>query len=77
MKIRQIPPSRFGFMLIELLVVIAIIAVLMALLLPAVQQGREAARRTQSKNYLKQLGLATANFEDVHKQIPTQFANAA
>ncbi|MES2792160.1 MAG: DUF1559 domain-containing protein [Planctomycetota bacterium] len=74
-NVRQVRRLARGFTLIELLVVIAIIAVLIALLLPAVQQAREAARRTSCKNNMMQIGLALQNYEMSHETLPPGSVN--
>ncbi|MHC4879918.1 MAG: type II secretion system protein, partial [Planctomycetota bacterium] len=70
------PRRRRAFTLIELLVVIAIIAILVALLLPAVQSAREAARRSQCKNNMKQMGIALHSYHDTYNVLPPALMNS-
>ena len=68
---RSFPRDSTGFTLVELLVVIAIIGILVGLLLPAVQAAREAARRVQCMNNVRQIGLALTNYESAHRRFPS------
>src|SRR5262245_52941272 len=72
-KLGSVQGRRTAFTLVELLVVIAIIGVLVALILPAVQAAREASRRTQCMNNMRQLGLAALNFETTNKVLPPAY----
>src|SRR5215470_962652 len=74
-KPRLAVPRGQGFTLVELLVVIAIIGILIALLLPAIQAAREAARRSQCLNNLRQIALGALNFESTHKAVPKSTEN--